>query len=71
MRARAVRQRSKVNLSVNEQVRVEIRIFLQALHSYAARAATDPEITFEEHQARLMEVSGAAPPCGQRNQEKN
>jgi len=38
----------------NEQVRVEMQTFLQALASYAERAAHDPRVTFEEHHVSLM-----------------
>ena len=41
-------------MSGNEQVRVEIQTFMQALASYADRAAHDPRITFEEHHSSLM-----------------
>lgn len=33
----------------NAQVRREIENFLRALHSYPARFARDPRVTFEEH----------------------
>lgn len=38
----------------NEEVRVEIQTFLQALTSYVDRAASDPEVTFEEYHVSLM-----------------
>jgi hypothetical protein len=41
-------------MSGNEQVRAEMRIFLQALASYADRAAADPKVSFEEHYVSLM-----------------
>ena len=41
-------------MSGNEQVRVEMRTFMQALASYADRAAGDPRVTFEEHLTSLM-----------------
>ena len=41
-------------MSGNEQVRVEMQTFLQALASYAERVAHDPRITFEEHHDSLM-----------------
>jgi len=40
-------------MSGNEQVRVEMQTFLQALASYADRVASDPEVTFEEHRVSL------------------
>lgn len=42
-------------MSGNEQVRAEMQTFLLALASYADRVARDPEVTFEEHRASLME----------------
>ena len=41
-------------MSGNEQVRVEIQTFLQALASYADRVASDPALTFEEYHVSLM-----------------
>lgn len=38
----------------NEQVRVEMQTFLQALVSYVDRATHDPGITFEQHHVSLM-----------------
>ncbi len=49
-------------MSVDEQVRVEIQAFLQALDTYAACVAADPDITFEEHRASLVEKALATPP---------
>jgi hypothetical protein len=50
--------------SVDEQARVEIRVFLEAINSYAARFASEPEITFEQHRESLMAVA-SAPPGGE------
>ncbi len=36
-------------MSGNQQVRNEIQIFLQALHSYPDRFARNPGITFDEY----------------------
>jgi hypothetical protein len=47
--------------SVDEQAQVEIRVFLEAINSYAARFASDPEITFEQHRESLMAMASAAP----------
>ena len=47
-------------MSGNEQVRVEIQTFLQALASYADRVASDPKVTFEEYYGSLMAPVGAA-----------
>lgn len=47
-------------MSGNEQVRVEIQTFLQALASYADRVASDPKVTFEEYHVSLMAPVGAA-----------
>lgn len=41
-------------MSGNDQVRVEIHTFLQALASYVDRAAHDPGLTFEELHVSLM-----------------
>lgn len=41
-------------MSGNEQVRIEMQTFLEALASYAERAASDPKITFAEHYVSLM-----------------
>ncbi len=38
----------------NEQVRVEMQTFLQALASYTSRVASDPKVTFEEYHVSLM-----------------
>ncbi len=48
-------------MSGNEQVRVEMQTFLQAIASYAERVADDPRITFEEHHVSLMVPSRSAP----------
>lgn len=50
--------------SVDEQAQVEIRVFLAAMNSYAARFASDPEITFEQHRESLM-ATVSAPPVGE------
>ena len=49
-------------MSGNEQVRVEMHTFLQALTSYADRVAADPEITFEEYHFSLMTPVRAVAP---------
>jgi hypothetical protein len=41
-------------LSADEQVRLEIQIFLTALQSYPDRAAKEPNITFEQHLYSLV-----------------
>ena len=50
--------------SVDEQAQLEIRVFLEAINSYAARFASDPEITFEQHRESLMAMA-SAPPMGE------
>jgi len=50
--------------SVDAQAQLEIRVFLEAINSYAARFASDPEITFEQHRESLMAMA-AAPPVGE------
>jgi hypothetical protein len=54
-------------MSGNEQVRVEIETFLQALNSYPERFAADPQITFEEHRASLMLPGRTTPASGPRS----
>ena len=49
-------------MSGNEQVRVEIEIFLKALASYPDRVASDPRVTFEQHHVSLMGPAGNATP---------
>ncbi len=44
----------------NEQVRVEMYTFLQALDSYPTCFATNPEITFDEHCVSLMALAQVA-----------
>jgi len=53
-----------LHTSVDEQAQVEIRVFLEAINSYAARFASDPEITFEQHRESLMAMA-SAPPVGE------
>jgi len=38
----------------NEQVRVEMQTFLQALASYPDRFAINPRMTFEEYRSSLV-----------------
>jgi hypothetical protein len=57
---------SENGMSGNDQVRVEIEVFLQALSSYPARFAADPRMTFEEYRASLMPISRAAAAGAQR-----
>jgi hypothetical protein len=47
-------QRSKAQVSSNEQVLAEIQAFLLALSSYPERFARDPQITFEQHRRSLV-----------------
>jgi hypothetical protein len=42
-------QRGASAMPANEQVRVEIQSFLQALDSYPDRFTREPEVTFEQH----------------------
>jgi hypothetical protein len=67
MKAKAPLRQSESRMSGNEQVRAEIEIFLQALDSYPARFAANPQITFEEHRASLMLPSRTTPASGQRS----
>ena len=49
-------------LSGNEQVRMEMQIFLHALNSYPERCARNPSITFEEYCGGLVESAKNEPP---------
>jgi hypothetical protein len=49
------------SLSADEQVRLEIQIFLQALKSYPDRAAKQPKITFQEHLYALVSPGQVVP----------
>lgn len=57
MKGREYRRRSISQMTGNEQVRVEMQTFLQALASYVDHAAHDPGLTFEEHHVSLMTPS--------------
>jgi len=56
------REYGRRSITGNEEVRVEIRTFLQALASYADRVARDPGVTFEEHHVSLMAPAGPTSP---------
>jgi len=45
----------------NARVRQEICAFLQALASYPDTAASNPEITFEQHRISLMDAPPSQP----------
>lgn len=45
----------------NDQVRIEIQSFLQALRSYPERFASNPRLTFEEHCSGLAQTAKADP----------
>jgi hypothetical protein len=47
-------------MSGNDQVRVEIETFLQALASYPDRFARDPRVTFDEYRLSLVASVAAA-----------
>jgi hypothetical protein len=53
--------RKEIRVSVNEQIRFEIEVFLYALESYAERFAKHPGLSFDEHCASLMAFAHAAP----------
>lgn len=62
MKAKLSHERpSQSSLSADEQVRFEIRSFLEALQSYPARATKEPGITFEQHLYGLVAPGQAAP----------
>ena len=67
MKAKEPHRHSVSRMSGNEQVRVEIEAFLEALTSYPARFAADPQVTFEEHRASLMLPGRTTPASGQRS----
>jgi hypothetical protein len=46
------------SLSRERQVQQEIAQFLSALHSYPARAARDPLVTFEQHLFSIIARAG-------------
>lgn len=48
-------------LSGNEQVRVEMQIFLHALNSYPERFARNPSISFEEYCGGLVQSAKTEP----------
>lgn len=58
-------RQSESDMSGNDQVRIEIEIFLQALNSYPARFAANPQMTFDEYRTSLMPLSRAAAASGQ------
>ena len=49
--------RGENQTSNNEQVLAEMQVFLLALTSYPDRFAVDPEVSFEEHCSRIMQVA--------------
>ena len=60
MRVQAGHNRTGENhLSGNEQVRIEIQRFLQALRSYPERFARNPRLTFEEYCSGLAQTTKA------------
>jgi hypothetical protein len=59
MKAKGISHQKMASRMSNERVRVEIQIFLRALDSYPAMFAVNPEISFEEHRARLMDLCRA------------
>ena len=48
-------------LSGNEQVRIEMQIFLHALNSYPERFARNPRISFEEYCGGLVQSAKTEP----------
>jgi hypothetical protein len=62
MKAKLLYERpSQSSLSADEQVRLEIQSFLQALESYPDRAAKEPNLTFEQHLYALVSPGQAVP----------
>ena len=60
IRARDVRA-GRSPVTGNDQVRIEIQSFLQALRSYPERFARNPRLTFEEHCSGLAQTAKAEP----------
>jgi hypothetical protein len=48
-------------LSGNEQVRMEMQIFLHALNSYPERFARNPSLSFEEYCGGLVQSAKTEP----------
>jgi hypothetical protein len=48
-------------MSDNKKVEAEMQAFLDALASYPERFATDPQLTFEQHQSSLATAAFATP----------
>jgi len=59
MKAREARGTKKRPALGDEQVRVEMRTFLEALASYPQSFAANPRITFEAHRISLIEAGRA------------
>ena len=70
MKAKGISYQKMGSRVSNEQVRVEIQAFLRALDSYPAMFAVNPEISFEEHRASLMDLRHAVPLPASRNQAR-
>jgi hypothetical protein len=70
MKAKGIHHRKIGSRVSNEQVRVEIQAFLRALDSYPAIFAVNPEISFEEHRARLMNLRRAIFLAANRHQSR-
>jgi hypothetical protein len=49
---------------MNEQVRVEMEVFLFALHSYQEKFTKNPGLSFDEHCASLMACAQVARSAG-------
>lgn len=60
VRARAIGV-GENQLTGNDQVRIEIQSFLQALRSYPERFARNPRLTFEEHCIGLVQTDKGEP----------
>ena len=71
MKAKRTHLRSEKKVLGNEQVRVEMYTFLQALDSYPTCFATNPEITFDEHCVSLMALAQVAPIISERSNPCN
>lgn len=70
MKARELHRRMENHALANELVRVEMQAFLKALDSYPARFAVEPDVTFEEHRASLIQLPPLIPLAATRHQAR-
>jgi hypothetical protein len=62
IQAREAQARAGANqVTGNDQVRIEMQSFLQALRSYPERFARNPRLSFAEHCSGLVQTAKAEP----------